>query len=360
MKFFFVIRAGWDDNPYWMIQAEQRLMAKLCMKYKENFTSTLKRMGVVSKIFSQTKVRRLRELNCALAKRTGYKITVKNLDDKKGKRNLAYFDANTMLVRDKKSVQDDAKALCIKDIKNKCGEGVNLYTQEGKTLNANCWEYAKKLFQEDPDYSAVICSSNKEVKKSTLNANMVDNEMAKRSKKKRKKKRKENQNKKEASLSEEALLMATVPFSCRTVEDAVLFHIRMMRERWEEDGRDTATPEPMTQVEQIAVRLHNDKEMDDFLDDVENSNFLDVDDIESNEGNDLASNDGSLSLLEPGQPPEQPPPSNKAMKAMENFMDKVTKEKQKEKEEEESEIINKLFIVSITLFIILCQLNAFY
>ena len=73
-----------------------------------------------------------------------------------------------------------------------------------------------------------------------------------------------------------------------------------MRERWEEDGRDTATPEPMNQVEQIAVRLHNNKEIDDFLDDVENSNFLDVDDIESNEGNDLASNDGSLSLLEPG------------------------------------------------------------
>jgi len=133
-----------------------------------------------------------------------------------------------------------------------------------------------------------------------------------------------------------------------------------MRERWEKDGRDTATLEPMTQVEQIAVRLHNDKEMDDFLDDVENSNFLDVDDIESNKGNDLASNDGSLSLLEPGQPPEQPPPSNKAMKAMENFMDKVTKEKQKEKEEEESEIINKVFIVFITLFIILYQLNAFY
>jgi len=82
MKFFFVIRAGWDDNPYWMIQTEQRLMAKLCMKYEDNFISSLKRMGFVSKIFSQTKVRRLRELNSALAKRTGYKITVKNLDDK--------------------------------------------------------------------------------------------------------------------------------------------------------------------------------------------------------------------------------------------------------------------------------------
>ena len=94
------------------------------------------------------------------------------------------------LYKIKKSVQDDAKALCNKDIRNKCGEGVNLYTQEGKTVNANCSEYAKKLFQEDPYYSAVICSSNKEVKKSTSNADMVDNEMAKRSNKKRKKKRK--------------------------------------------------------------------------------------------------------------------------------------------------------------------------
>ena len=57
-------------------------MAKLCMKYEDNFISSLKRMGFVSKIFSQTKVRRLRELNSALAKRTGCKITVKNLDDK--------------------------------------------------------------------------------------------------------------------------------------------------------------------------------------------------------------------------------------------------------------------------------------
>ena len=361
MKFFFVIRAGWDDNPYWMTQAEQRLMAKLCMKYEDNFLSSLKRMGFVSKTFSQTKVRRLRELNSALAKRTGCKITVKNLDDKKGRRNLAYFDVNTMLVRDKKCVQDDAKALCVKEIKNMCGEGVNLYAHEGKTLNANCWEHAKKLFQEDPDYSAVICSSNNEVKKSTSNADMVDNEMANRSKKKRKKKRTENENKTEANTSEEVLLMATVPFSCKTVEDAVLFHVNKIKERWEEDGRDTVTPEPMSKVEQIAMRLHNDKEIDDFSDDAKNSNLLDVHDVESNKGNDLASNDGTSSLLEPGQPQEQPPPSNKAMKAMESFMDKVTKEKQKEKEKEESEIINKVFIVSITLFVILqCHLNAFY
>ena len=126
------------------------------MKYEDSFTSTLKRLGFVAKIFSQTKVRRLRELNCALAKKTGHKISVKNLEDKKGKRNIVCFDANTMLTRDKKNVEDDAKALCVKDIKHKCGEGANLYAQEGKTLNADCWEHAKKLFQEDPDYSAVI------------------------------------------------------------------------------------------------------------------------------------------------------------------------------------------------------------
>ena len=349
---FFVIRAGWDDNPYWMIQAEQRLMAKLCMKYEDNFKSSLKRMGFVAKIFSQTKVRRLRELNCALAKRTGYKITAKNLDEKKGKRNLAHFDANTMLVRDKNSVHDDAKAKCVKGIKNMCGEGVNLCAHEDKTLNENCWEHAKKLFQQDPDYSAVICSSNKEVKNSTSNADMVDNEMETRSNKKRKNNRTENENKINASTREEELLMATVPFSCKTVEDAVLFHVNKMKERWEEDGRDTVTPEPVNKVEQIAMRLHNDKEIDDFFDDADNSKPIDVDDIESNEGNDLACNDATSSLLKPGQPQKKTPPSNKAMKAMECFMDNVIKEKQKEKQEGEKEIINKVFIVFISLFLI--------
>ena len=41
------------------------------------------------------------------------------------------------------------------------------------------------------------------------------------------------------------------------------------------------------------------------------------------------------------------------MKAMECFMDNVMKEKQKEKQEGEKEIINKVFIVFIALFLIL-------
>ena len=77
------------------------------------------------------------------------------------------------------------------------------------------------------------------------------------------------------------------------------------------------------------------------------------DDKDDNEGNSLPSNDGSESLLQPGQPQEQPPPSSRAMRSMEKFMDKVTKEKQTEKKKEENEIINQVFISSFTLFLIL-------
>ena len=121
-------------------------MARLCAKHEDSFTSTLECLGFVVKIFSQTKVRRQRELNCVLAKKTGCKITVKNLHDEKGKRNLACYDANKILVRDKKSVEDDNKALCIKYIKDKCREGANLYARKDKTLNDDCWECVKKLF----------------------------------------------------------------------------------------------------------------------------------------------------------------------------------------------------------------------
>ena len=129
------------------------------------------------------------------------------------------------------------------------------------------------------------------------------------------------------SKSEEELMMATVPFSCKTVEDAVLYHMQMMRERCEEYGRDSMTLEPMNKVEQIAVRIHDEKEMDKFIHEIDNSNFLNIDEREDNEGNSLPSNDGSESLLQPGKPQEQPPPSSRAMRAMETLMEKVTKEK---------------------------------
>ena len=85
-------------------------MVKLCMKYDEEFKSGLKRLGFVAKLFSETKVRKLRELNDALAIKTGYKITVINLTDKKGKRRIAFFDVKTMLVRDKKQAKEAKNA----------------------------------------------------------------------------------------------------------------------------------------------------------------------------------------------------------------------------------------------------------
>ena len=132
------------------------------------------------------------------------------------------------------------------------------------------------------------------------NARRKHIKLAKKSKKKRKKKRKEGNEKKEASIKatikEEKILMATVPFSCKTVEDAVLHHMQMMRERMEEDERDTTTPEPMNKVEQIAARLHDDKDMDKLMEEIYDTNFLNIDDREGGKGNSLPSNDGSDSL----------------------------------------------------------------
>ena len=125
--------------------------------------------------------------------------------------------------------------------------------------------------------------------------------------------------------------MAMVSFSYKTVENVVLYHVQMMRERYEEDGRDSMTLEHANKVEQIAVRIHNENEMENFVHKIDNSNFLKIDDTEDNERNSLLSNDGSGSLLQQGQAQEQPLLSSRAMRAMEIFMDKVTKEKQTEK-----------------------------
>ena len=94
MKIFFVARSAWDDNPAWVQYEEQRLMIKLCMKYDEDFKSSLKKLGFVAKIFSETKVRKSCELNNSLASKTGYRHTIMNLTDKKGKQIIAFLDVN--------------------------------------------------------------------------------------------------------------------------------------------------------------------------------------------------------------------------------------------------------------------------
>ena len=40
-KYFFIVRAAWDDNPEWILAAEKLLMKNLCYKYEDDFASTL-------------------------------------------------------------------------------------------------------------------------------------------------------------------------------------------------------------------------------------------------------------------------------------------------------------------------------
>ena len=100
VKYFFVIRAAWDDNPNWILVAEKKIMGQLCYVYSDSFTSTLKNMGFIARIIAITRSRRLRELNNLLANKTGYRITVKNLTDKKGRRKPCLLQPEVMLQRD--------------------------------------------------------------------------------------------------------------------------------------------------------------------------------------------------------------------------------------------------------------------
>ena len=84
--YFFIVRAAWDDNPDWILNAEKSLVQNLCYAYEGKFESTLKNMGFVARIISMIQTRRLRELNNLMAKKTGYRLTVVNLSDKKGRR----------------------------------------------------------------------------------------------------------------------------------------------------------------------------------------------------------------------------------------------------------------------------------
>lgn len=62
-------------------------MIKLCIKYEEVFVSKPKKLGWVAKIISQTKTRRLRDLNGNMERRTSYKLSIHNLSEKKEEEN---------------------------------------------------------------------------------------------------------------------------------------------------------------------------------------------------------------------------------------------------------------------------------
>ena len=122
VKFFFVIRAAWDDNPNWILVAEKKIMGQLCYVYSDGFTSTLKNMGFIARIIAITRTRRLRELNNLLANKTGYRITVKNLTDKKGRRKPCLLQPEVMLQRDTTKNSKISEEHNKEDIMNACKE----------------------------------------------------------------------------------------------------------------------------------------------------------------------------------------------------------------------------------------------
>ena len=156
IKFFFTIRASWDGSPTWLLIAEEILMRKLCYEYEEGFQSGLKSLGWVAKIISQTKSRRLRELNGNLGRRTGYKLSITNISDKKGRRALYRFYAHSMIVRDDKLRAETEYE--VETIKHECGEkGICLLSANTTLIPSGSFVAATKAFTDlNKDYSKVI------------------------------------------------------------------------------------------------------------------------------------------------------------------------------------------------------------
>ena len=135
-------------------------MGQLCYVYSDGFTSTLKNMGFIARIIAITRSRRLRELNNLLANKTGYRITVKNLTDKKGRRKPCLLHPEVMLQRDttKKSIisEEHNKEDIIKACEEYNGE-INLQEYQHSFLRDNAFLIAREKFSStNQDYSNVI------------------------------------------------------------------------------------------------------------------------------------------------------------------------------------------------------------
>ena len=70
-RYFFIIRAARDENPNWILLAENKILEQVCYEYKDGFTSSLKTMVFFGRIVAITRSMRLRELKHLLAKKTG-------------------------------------------------------------------------------------------------------------------------------------------------------------------------------------------------------------------------------------------------------------------------------------------------
>ena len=166
IRYFFTVRASWDGSPNWVLSAEANLLHKMCIKYEQGFVSKPKNLGWVAKIISQTKTRRLRELNGNLGRRTGFKLSIYNISDKKGRRKLYHFDAHNMIVRDEKLLPKTKYK--VEPIKDDCGVNGMCLLSLKSILPTNAFRCASKAFTEvDKDYSNMIKSKKSPRKSNT-------------------------------------------------------------------------------------------------------------------------------------------------------------------------------------------------
>ena len=158
LRYFFVVRASWDGTPDWILTIEKILLQKMSMRYENDFESEPKKLGFVAKIISQTKTRRLREMNGNMARKTGYKVSIRDISDKKGRRMKYYFDPNCMIIRDKKLKQETSYD--IEPIKNECGvNGICLYGMKSSVLRKDAFKRANEAFSKvGKNYSKMIKS----------------------------------------------------------------------------------------------------------------------------------------------------------------------------------------------------------
>ena len=84
-------------------------MDALCLRYEDDFESSLKNFGCVASIISSEKSRKLREIYLAIKRRVGRSISITNITTKKGKRLSCVFVFDSMIkVYEKKLGELDA------------------------------------------------------------------------------------------------------------------------------------------------------------------------------------------------------------------------------------------------------------
>ena len=178
LRTFFVLRAAWDENPTWILQAESHLMKLLGYTYK-NHTSQLKKMGWVAKVLSRTKTRKLREANDNIARNCGYKFTITNKEGKGKQRriisnlNLTFHfvpSENKIFQGTRKSMKSLVKNKELRKLREP-DNSYNLRKVEGVCITENAFKNAAHLLlsHDDPTEKGKEVGSKNENEKKTEN-----------------------------------------------------------------------------------------------------------------------------------------------------------------------------------------------